>query len=103
MSGTDHTHALKEAEARRTLPGVGLGGYHWGMVDSALLEQVLRLDAESRRELIRAVEGSLAYDDVPPQVLAEIDRRLAGMGPGPSPDAVPADEFLRRVRARRSA
>lgn len=73
------------------------------MVDSALLEQVLRLDAESRRELIRAVEGSLDYDDVLPNVLAEIDRRLAEMGPDASPDAVPADEFLRRVRARRSA
>lgn len=73
------------------------------MVDSVLLEQVLRLDVESRRELIRAVEGSLDYDDVPPHVLAEIDRRLAEMGPGPSPDAVPADEFLRRVRTRRSA
>lgn len=73
------------------------------MVDSALLQQVLRLDAESRRELIRAVEGSLDYEDVPPEVLAEVDRRLADMGPGVSPDAVPADEFLRRVRARRGA
>jgi hypothetical protein len=73
------------------------------MVDSALLEQVLRLDAESRRELIRAVEGSLDYDDVPQQVLDEIDRRLARMGPGPSPVAAPVDEFLRRARARRGA
>jgi hypothetical protein len=73
------------------------------MVDSALLEQVLRLDVESRRELIRAVEGSLDHDDVPQHVFAEIDRRLAVMGSGPSPDAIPADEFLRRVRTRRSA
>jgi hypothetical protein len=83
-------------------PVVGCRGYHWRMVDSALLEQVLRLDAESRRELIRAVEDSLDYDDVPPHVLAEIDRRLAEMGPDASSDAVPADEFLRGVRARRS-
>lgn len=73
------------------------------MVDRGLLAQVLRLDAASRRELIRAVEDSLDYDDVPPHVLAEIDRRLAEMGPAPSPDAVPAGELVRRVRARRTA
>lgn len=73
------------------------------MVDSGLLEQVLRLDAESRRELIRAVEGSLDAEDVPSEILVEIDRRLAEMGPDISPDALPADEFLQRVRARRGA
>jgi hypothetical protein len=73
------------------------------MVDSELLERVLRLDAESRRELIRAVEGSLDYEEVPPGVLAEIDRRLAEMGPNASSDAIPAGEFLRHLRARRGA
>ena len=73
------------------------------MVDSTLLQQVLRLDADSRREFIRALEGSLDHDDVPQEILAEVDRRLAEMGPGVSPDAVAADEFLQRVRARRGA
>ena len=73
------------------------------MVDSALLEQVLRLDAESRRELIRVVEGSLDDDEVPSPVLAEIGRRLAAMGSDPSTDAVPADEFMQQVRSRHSA
>lgn len=73
------------------------------MVDSSLLEQVLRLDIAERRELVRALEDSFDDDDVSAEVLAEVDRRLAAMGPGPSPDAVPADEFMRRVRGRRSA
>ena len=72
------------------------------MVDSALLEQVLRLDAESRRELIRVIQGSLD-DDVPPHVLEEIDRRLAQLPGGLSPDAMPADEFLRGLRDHRTA
>lgn len=71
------------------------------MVDNALLEQVLRLDVASRRELIRAVEESLDYDDVPPQVLAEVERRLAEMGPEPAEDYITLDEYRRRVQARR--
>lgn len=87
----------------RNAAAVGWGAYHERMVDSGLLEQVLRLDAESRRELIRAVEVSLADEDVPTDVLAEIDRRLGDMTSAPGPDAVPVSEFLRRVRTRRSA
>lgn len=73
------------------------------MVDQALLEQVLRLDSESRRELLLAVEDSLDHDDIPAEVLAEVDRRLADMGANPSAGSLPADEFLQQVRARRSA
>jgi hypothetical protein len=70
------------------------------MVDIALLEQVLRLDAESRLELIRAIEGSLRDESVPAHVLEEIDRRLDQMGSAPSVDTVSSDEFIRRLRAR---
>lgn len=72
------------------------------MVDSALLEQVLRLDAESRRELISAVEDSLE-PEVDPAILAEIDRRLAILGAGPASDGSPLEDFLLRRRIRRSA
>lgn len=73
------------------------------MVDITLLEQVLRLDAESRLELIRAIEGSLLDEGVSPHVLEEIDRRLDELGAVPSPDAVSSDEFIRRLRARHTA
>ncbi|MCL2091070.1 MAG: hypothetical protein FWH11_07620 [Micrococcales bacterium] len=76
------------------------------MVDNALLEQVLRLDAESRRELIRAVEESIDHEEVPAGVRAEVERRLADMGPGPSADYITLDEFRGQVlerRARRTA
>lgn len=76
------------------------------MVDSALLEQVLRLDVESRRELVRAVEESIDRDEVPPEVRTEVERRLAAMGPKPSTDYVTLEQFKREIedrRARRSA
>lgn len=72
------------------------------MVDSALLEKVLQLDVESRRELIRAVEGSLD-DDVSAEMLEIVDARLASKGPRPDADAISLDEFEARLRARRSA
>ncbi|GAA3777943.1 hypothetical protein GCM10022240_31560 [Microbacterium kribbense] len=73
------------------------------MVDSGLLQQVLRLDVESRRDLICAVEGSLDYDDVPADMLAMVDARLAVKGPHPDADAIALDAFEARLRGRRSA
>ncbi len=72
------------------------------MIDGELLERVLQLDPAARREFVDAVEESLD-DQVPPEILAIVDERLARKGPGPDQDAIPADEFLRRVRSRRSA
>lgn len=72
------------------------------MVDSALLEKVMQLDVAARREFVRAVEGSLDYDDVPDEILAIVDARLAKKGPDPDPNAITLDEFERRVGARRS-
>jgi hypothetical protein len=73
------------------------------MVDSALLQQVLLLDAAARLELVRAIEVSLRDEGVAPQVLEEIDRRLAQLGEAPSADAISSDVFIRRLRARHSA
>jgi DNA primase catalytic subunit len=88
---------------RRALPDVGQRGYHCCMVDPALLNQVLRLDAASRREFVSAVERSLDRDDIPENVLAEVDARLAEKGVEPDPEAISADEFISKVRALLSA
>ena len=47
--------------------------------------------------------GSLDYDDVPAEILAIIDARLARKLSGPDPSAITLDEFERRICARRSA
>lgn len=83
--------------------GPGADGYDGGMVDRGLLEQVLRLDDAAKRELVRAVAGTLPPERTPPRILAQIDRRLAALGPGPDPEAMTLDEFERRLSTRRSA
>ncbi|HRN28988.1 MAG TPA: hypothetical protein PK781_05100 [Terrimesophilobacter sp.] len=75
------------------------------MVNQALFEQFLQLDAEERREFVRAAQATVD-DDVPADVLAEIDRRLAQMGPEPASDYVTLDELRNEIaerRARRTA
>jgi putative addiction module component (TIGR02574 family) len=72
------------------------------MVDSALLERVLQLDVDSRRDLVRAVEESIEYDNVPEHVRAEVERRLAEMGEGPSSDYITLDAFKTEVAHRRA-
>lgn len=69
------------------------------MVDSALLEQVLLLDAAARLELIRAIEGSLPVEGIAPDVLNEIDRRLGQLASEPSAEAVSSDVLIRRLRS----
>lgn len=72
------------------------------MVDRALLQQVLRLDAQARRELVRALQESIGRDQVPAEERAEVERRLAEMGPEPSADYVTLDEFKRQIAERRA-
>ncbi len=70
------------------------------MVDTALFEQFLKLDAEERREFVRAAQTTID-EDVPERILAEVRRRLAEMGPEPATDYITLDEDEREVRARR--
>jgi hypothetical protein len=72
------------------------------MVDTGLLERVLQLDVDSRREFVRAVEDSLGYDDVPASVRSEVERRLGEMGPDPATDYITLDEFKQDIANRRS-
>lgn len=81
----------------RRLGIVGVDGYYCCMVDMALFEQFLRLDADERREFVRAAKGTIDYDEVPADVRAEIERRLAEMGPEPSTDYITLDEFRREI------
>lgn len=71
-------------------------------MDQGLFAQVMQLDEAARRELRDAIDGSLAYDDLPDEVLAVVDERLAEMGDGPSPGSVSLDDDEREVRGRRS-
>lgn len=70
------------------------------MVNQSLFEQFLQLDAEERREFVRAAQATVD-DDFPAHVLAEVDRRLAEMGPGPATDYVTLDELRNQIAKRR--
>jgi hypothetical protein len=80
-----------------------VSGYDGPVVDQALLERLQRLDAPALMEVRDEIDRLIGDEDVPAEVLAIVDARLAAKGPGPDPDVIPAEEFLRRVRARRSA
>lgn len=77
-------------------------GYPEGMVDHALLEQVLGLDESARRELRAAIDESLDDGYVSPEIAAIIDQRIANADANPD-DHVTLDEFEREVAARRTA
>ena len=73
------------------------------MVDSALLEKLQQLDVSSLLEVRDEIDRMIEDELIPAEILAIVDARVAKKGAGPDADAVPADEFLRQVRARRSA
>ena len=79
------------------------------MVNPALFEQFLQLDAGERREFVRAAQAAVDQPvvdqvtidaDVPEHVLAEVRRRLAEMGPEPATDYVTLEDDEREVRSR---
>lgn len=79
------------------------------MVNPALFEQFLQLDAGERREFVRAAQAAVdqatvdqptVEADVPEHVLAEVRRRLAEMGPEPATDYVTLEDDEREVRSR---
>lgn len=74
------------------------------MVNPALFEQFLQLDAGERREFVRAAQAAVDQvtidADVPEHDLAEVRRRLAEMGPEPATDYVTLEDDEREVRSR---
>ena len=87
---------------RATLSGTLARGYYAYMVDHALLEQVLRLDESTRRELRAVIDDSLDDGYVSPEIAAIIDQRIADADANPD-DYVTLDEFEREVASRRTA
>lgn len=75
-------------------------GYYGAMIDHALLEQVLQLDAAARRELRGVIDDSLDDGYVSPEIAAIIDQRIADADANPD-DHVTLDEDEREVRSRR--
>lgn len=71
------------------------------MVDHDLLERVLLLDADARRELRDAIDQSLPVE-VTPQLAALLDARIAEADADPE-DAVPWEVVRDRARAKVAA
>lgn len=73
------------------------------MVDRALLETLRQLDFAALVEVRDEIDRLIDDEQVPEGIRAIVETRMARKGPGSDPEAVPADEFIRRIRARRSA
>lgn len=71
------------------------------MVDHDLLERVLRLDADARRELRDAIDQSLQVE-VGPRLAALLDARIDEADAQPQ-DAVPWESVRDRTRAKVAA
>ncbi|MCL2468480.1 MAG: hypothetical protein FWF02_13295 [Micrococcales bacterium] len=72
------------------------------MVDQGLLEQVMRLDENARRELWVAIGSSLDAGDICEEVAAIIDERIAEADAHPEA-FVTLEDDQRELRARRAA
>lgn len=73
------------------------------MVDNALLEKLQQLDVPALLAVREEIDRLIEDEPIPAEILTIVDARLATKGSGPDPDAIQANEYLRRVRARRSA
>lgn len=71
------------------------------MVDHDLLERVLSLDVEARRAFRDAIDESLPVD-VPPQLAALLDARIAEADAHPE-DSVPWETVRERALAKLAA
>lgn len=80
---------------------IGGYGYHWPMVDRALLEQVMKLDAGTRLELRDAIEASMVDEYLTPELAALLDERLAE-DDAASQDYVSREELERQTLLRRA-
>jgi len=72
------------------------------MSDAAtqLLPTLLALPPEDRAELVDRLQESIPFE-IDDALLAELNRRKAAHEAGERP-GIPADEFIRRLRARRA-
>ena len=77
-------------------------GYHWTMVDSALLEQVMKLDADSRLELRDAIEASVVDEYLTPERAALVDERVADDDAASQGDYVSLEEIEQQTLLQRA-
>lgn len=71
------------------------------MVDNALLEQVMKLDADSRLELRDAIEASVVNEYLTPELAALLAERVAEDDAANHADYVSLEDDEREVRAAR--
>lgn len=70
------------------------------MVDNALLEQVMKLDADSRLELRDAIEASVVSEYLTPELATLLADRVAE-DDAANHDDISLEELERRTQARR--
>jgi len=71
------------------------------MVDRALLEQVMRLDEETRLELRDAIEASVVEEHLTPELSELLDERVADDDAANREEYVALEDDERDVRSRR--
>jgi putative addiction module component (TIGR02574 family) len=69
------------------------------MTKEQILEQVRALDPKERRELIEDLWQMPDDDELTPEQLAELDRRLAAVDRGEA-TFIPGDQVMRELRER---
>lgn len=72
------------------------------MVDSALLEQVMKLDAGSRLELRDAIEASVVSEYLTPELSSLLTERFAEDDAANHDDYISLEELERKTLARRA-
>ncbi len=87
------------ADRGSPLSGVCSCGYHWLMVDNALLQQVMKLDADSRLELRDAIEASVVSEYLTPELSEILAERVAEDDAADHADYVTIEELERQTLA----
>lgn len=72
------------------------------MVDNALLEQVMKLDAGSRLELRDAIEASVVSEYLTPELATLLAERIADDDAANHDDYISLEELERQTQARRA-
>ena len=95
--GNDETHPS-------TVPGrvTGAAATVCVMVDNALLEQVMKLDTDSRLEVRDAIEASVVSEYLTPELAELLAERVADDDAANHAGYISLEELERRTQARRA-
>lgn len=89
-------------DVARSLPGACGRVYYCSMVDSALLEQVMKLDTNSRLELRDAIEASVVSEYLTPELANLLVERVAEDDAANHDDYISLEELERETLTRRA-